>query len=376
MKFTPAKMCRRSLVLSAGLSFLSALTFAGAPGEGLSSTPKSIDWAVASGTVPFDITLDKPSVLARVNGSGPYLFLIDTGVTGATLDDNIVRQASVTSRIEGSSEIGHIAELNIGGVNLKGIDVAVYDWDLAEHGYRRFDGTLGLSVFKKCLFTLDYPNLKMSLTQGRLAPADGLQILDYREIDGLAAVPLGFGETKVHMLIDTGSVEAFMINESLRDKIEMVAGPAESSAASELGRARGNVRLGGFGFVEPPTRFQDQQSAIGQLALYHFSMTLDQKNRRVRFLRQQDAYITFGGHSKFGMSVERRGKTLRITQIVPGTPACRRGLQVGDILEGINRQYSESYDEQSLQRVFDSADRLLLHVTREGHHLIYKIDAE
>lgn len=376
MKFTPAKMCRRSLVLSAGLSFFSVLALAGEPGEGLSSTSKSIDWAVTTGTVPFDITLDKPSVLAKVNGLGPYLFLLDSGVSGATLDDNIVRQASVKIRTEGSSEIGHIAELNIGGVNLKGIDVAVYDWDLAEHGYRRFDGTLGLSVFKNCLLTLDYPNLKISLTQGHLAPADGLQILDYQEVDGLAAVPLGFGETKVNMLLDTGSVEAFMINESLRDKIALLAGPAESSAASELGRARGNVRLGGFGFVEPPTRFHDQQSAIGQLALYHFSVTLDQKNRRVRFSRKHGSYITFGGHSKFGLIVERRGKTLRITHIVPGTPACRRGLRVGDILTGVNRQYSESYDEQALQRVFDESDRLLLHVTREGHHLLFKIDAE
>ena len=375
MKFTPAKMCRRSLVLAAGLSFFSVLALAGEPGESLSSTPESIDWAVTTGTVPFDITLDKPSVLARVNGSGPYLFLLDTGVSGATLDDNIVRQASVKSRTAGSSEIGHIGELNIGGVILKGVDVAVYDWDLAEHGYRRFDGTLGLSVFKDCLLTLDYPNLKMSLTQGHLAPADGLQILDYKEVNGLAAIPLGFGKTKVNMLIDTGSVEAIMINKSLRDKIAL-AGPAESSAGSEPVPARGNVRLGGFGFVEPPTRFHDQQSAIGQLALYHFSFTLDQKNRRVRFLRKHDAYITFGGHSKFGLIVERQGKALRIVHIVPGTPACRRGLRIGDILEGINRQYSEDYDEQALQRLFDESDRLLLHVGREGHRLIFKIDAE
>jgi hypothetical protein len=197
-------MCRRSIVLSASLSFFSVLALASEPGEGLSSTPKSIDWAVTTGTVPFDITLDKPSVLARVNGLGPFLFLLDTGVSGATLDDNIARQSGIKIRKAGSSEMAHIAELNIGGVNLKDIDVVVYDWDLAEHGYRRFDGTLGLSVFQSCLLTLDYPNLKMSLTQGHLAPADGLQILEYEKVDGLAAVPLGFGETKVNMLIDTG----------------------------------------------------------------------------------------------------------------------------------------------------------------------------
>jgi predicted metalloprotease with PDZ domain len=103
---------------------------------------------------------------------------------------------------------------------------------------------------------------------------------------------------------------------------------------------------------------------------------LDQKNRRVRFLRKQDTYITFGGHSKFGLIVERRGKTLQIKHIVPGTPACRRGLHIGDILEGINRQYSADYDEQALQRAFDESDRLLLHVARDGHHLIFKLDAE
>jgi len=375
MKFTPARMCRRSLVLSAGLCLFPVMALAGEPGEGLSSTPQSIDWTVTSGTVPFDITFDKPAFLARVNGTGPYLFLLDTSISGATLDDNIVRRASVKSREAGSSEIGHIGELNIGGVNLKGLDVAVYDWDLAEHGYRRFDGTLGLSVFKHCLLSLDYPNLKISLTQGHLAPADGLQILDYKEVDGLAAIPLGFGETQVNMLIDTGSVEAIMLNESLRDKIAL-ADPADSSVDSEPVPARGNIRLGGFGFVEPPTRFHDQQSAIGQLALYHFDITLDQKNRRVRFLRKQDTYITFGGHSKFGLIVERRGKTLQIKHIVPGTPACRRGLHIGDILEGINRQYSADYDEQALQRAFDESDRLLIHVARDGHHLIFKLDAE
>ena len=231
-------------------------------------------------------------------------------------------------------------------------------------------------MFKKCLLTLDYPNLKVSISQGHLPPADGLQIFDYEEVDGLAAIPLGFGKTKVNMLIDTGSVEAFMINESLRDKIALVAGPAESSSDSELGLARGNVRLGGFGFVEPPTGFHDQQSTIGQLALYHFSFTLDQKNRRARFSRKHDAYITFGGHSKFGLIVERKGKVFQIMHIVPGTPACRRGLRIGDILEGINRQHGEGYDEQALKRLFDESDRILLHVAREGHHLLFKLDAE
>ena len=63
---------------------------AAGPDERSASTPSRIDWNVIAARVPFDITSDRPVVLGRVNGGGPYRLAIDTGKTGVTIDDDLV----------------------------------------------------------------------------------------------------------------------------------------------------------------------------------------------------------------------------------------------------------------------------------------------
>lgn len=357
----------------------------------LSSAPQSIEWTVETGKIPFDIAMDQPMILARINGEGPYYFGVDTGVLGATIDDDIAARAhlrpSPRHKAEsdptirtGLAKIVQVEELNIGGVLLKDMDMAVADYDLDSVGGRRYDGTLGLSVFAKCLLTLDYPELSFVLKRGELPPPDGYQVIEYNDRNGLAAVPLKFGDVGVDAVLDTYSVEAFVLSDKLRDKIELLPQPEEDAAEAsskdeeENTRASGKIGLGTYKLVNPPVQFHDGASTIGQLVWYEFSITLDQKNRRLGLERDDTSFMTFEAPSKFGFDLTRRGPNLAITRIVPGTPACRRGLKVGDLILGINREYARDYDDAALRRLLEEEDLLILHVEREKMRLLFRVD--
>lgn len=393
MTFTLRSHMAYHPAVAAGLLFLISSGRAAEPGEGLSSRPQSIDWTVSSFKIPFDLTLDKPAIMVRINGAGPFYFKVDTGVLGMTVDDEIVLQAGLKPVAEvdeksakgatgGSRKIVHVDTLNFGGVIMKDLQVAVVELDGLRYSYRRYDGTIGLSVFADCLVTLDYPKLSFRITQGELPPVDGQKIIAYKDKKGLAAIPLAFEDFTVDAIIDSGSVDALVLDESAKKKVKMaIAGKSDAGqrghkSALDGPRVDGQIALGGYKLIDPPVRFHKGPASLGQLALYRFAITLDQRNQRVSMQRSRTNFITFESPSVFGMALERWGRKLRVVQVIPGMPACRAGLIVGDGILALNRQYPLDFDEAGLRDVLGRSGRLVLSVEREGLQLLYSLRAD
>lgn len=393
MTFVPRGHMAYHSAVVAGLLLLTGAAHAGGPGEVLSSRPRSIDWTASSFRIPFDLTLDKPAIMVKINGAGPFYFKVDTGVLGMTVDDEIVLRAGLKPAVGtkgksagrgpgGSHKIVHVDTLNFGGVIMNDLQAAVVELDGLKTTYRRYDGTIGLSVFADCLVRLDYPRLSFSINQGELPPADGEKIINYKDIKGLAAVPLTFEGFSVDAVIDSGSVDALVLNESTKKKIKMAVAASPDAVQAGYGsvmegpRVDGHVAMAGYKLIDPPVRFHKGPASLGQLVLFQLSITIDQQNHRVSLQRGRTNFITFESSSIFGMALKRRGRRLLVEKVIPGMPACRAGLLVGDAILAINREYAQDIDEVGLRDILDRPGRLLLSVQRDDMQLLYRLEAD
>ena len=338
----------------------------------------------------LDISSGQPIVEVTINGKGPFKLVLDTGAQATKLDDDVVKSLGLkpvrkteTRDASGETpsglEVVGIDSLALGGAVFRDFAATVLDYDEIFGGKRRYDGVLGYPVFADCLLTLDYPREQVVVKQGELPAADGQEILDYKERDGLAGITVSISRTPVEVTVDSGMAGAVALAESLEDDVTFALQPAKRGGiATELdirvSQLSGTLRLGRHRFIEPPVYFYGSGSAIGHKILRYFVVTLDQKNRRVRFARQESDPIMFTPKPKFGLVIGHRRGKLTIMHLVPGSRAATH-LRVGDTILSIEGRPASWYDEHSIAALLEESDAITLKVDRGGFPLLLILEA-
>jgi predicted aspartyl protease len=249
----------------------------------------------------LDITHDKPFVMVMVNGKGPFRFVIDTGTGGEAfitreLADQLGLSAAGQVHLydpsgQGGQKVPMVVlqSLRVAGVEFAGVKAVVHNLSGGEGGYQ---GLLGFLLFRDYLLTLDFPNRRMQLSSGELAPDGGTSVLPFRMPDGIPVVSLAIGETHIDAQIDSGGA-GLSLPLKLMAKLKFVAGYNSLSNAQSLstrflvkgGTLNSNVRLASYTFKHP---FIEMNPAFplanfGACPMQNFSLTFDQKNHLVRF---------------------------------------------------------------------------------------------
>ena len=124
--------------------------------------------------VPFVFARSRPAVIVqvRVNGAGPFAFVLDTGAGSTVLSSAAARTAGVArgrsvalygagGRAAGS--LATVREIAVGSARRRTMHVVISD---ALHGAEqavgtRLDGVLGASFFGDRRLTIDYPQKKV-----------------------------------------------------------------------------------------------------------------------------------------------------------------------------------------------------------------------
>lgn len=252
-------------------------------------------------TAPFELTHDKPFVQVMVNGKGPFRFVIDTGtageafVSGQLADELQLPTAGQVHLTDPSKQGGQsvplvmVQSLVVAGVVFRDIKAVRHPLSQADGNC---DGMLGFGLFRDYLLTLDYPNRRLSLATGSVAPDGGQSVLPFRTPYGIPIVPLNIGGVEFQAQIDSGgtglSLPATLVSHLKFDSVPTLFGYAESlSTRFELRAAQlaGDVHLGGYTFPRP---FVEIHSAFpvanfGSSAMQGFVFTFDQKGGLVRF---------------------------------------------------------------------------------------------
>jgi len=253
--------------------------------------------------VALELVDGMPTIIAMVNGRGPYRFGVDTGAAGYLRVSPAVATALGLQQV-GEARAGdpsgrnpitipvyRVESLAFGGLTFTGISST----PLPQLGPRtaRLDGIVGIGFFERLLLTIDYGGLRLIAEPGALPPANGRDVVDVTFDRTLISVPLRIGETVHNVHLDTGNTA-----QPLFFPAETVATLPTRGAPRVIGRARtvsqvveissvdldapvtiGTTRLPvttvGFPAVAPPGN-------IGSLALQGMALTVDYANARVR----------------------------------------------------------------------------------------------
>ncbi len=318
-------------------------------------------------------------VEVKINGRGPFRMAIDTSATYTTLDDDVARQLGLEGvrmiQLPGAGEAGAsvvaLESVVIGDSPFEDFEAVVTDLD-GPAGRRRHDGVLGMPVFAEYQLVLDYPRNRLIIRKGELPEADGREILDYHLRDGKPAIVVALGDASFEVILDSGERSAFTVPESMKNLTTPVIGLEPNRRRQRLitdadlsQRAlKDTVTLGKFQVTAAPVDLAEGAPRLGSQLLRRFVVVLDQKNRRLRFLREETDPITFPVRSRFGFVFVREGTDLEVLAILPGTVASKGVVVAGDVVPSMNGRRISAYSDDDLIDLLRETDFISFIVMR------------
>lgn len=356
-----------------GLELLSIVTMAAALAAGPNAGEPARPWTERGESGPAVVELpmerygQRPLVDVKIEGHGPYKFILDTGADGSTVDAALAKELNlrVTGATRLSSPAGGegvessnlmIDTLEAGGMIFHDVDAQTLDLRGMFGDPSGPQGILGASNFPGMLLTLDYPGSRILLRPGELPPADGSEIFQYAEEDTFPSVDVSYGGVTVRSHLDTGSPGGFTLPSKFAGKLHLDEEPKKVGEANLVGgtmdllgaKLIAEAKIGKHAFEEPDLRFGEffPVGNIGYQVLKDFEVTIDSANKRVRLERTGSAQAAIVAPATAGTAAappNRRygiqlhgidGESVDVAGAEPGSIAERAGLQAGDkILE-------------------------------------------
>jgi predicted aspartyl protease len=239
-----------------------------------------------SPVVPLVGTRTLPLVEVRINGHGPFRFLIDLGSNVVVVRRSIADAAGgmvLVDRPRG--DVIRFDSLTLGAVRFDRVIAAAYDT-------LDVDGVLGYNILQLQSFTLDYPNQTLELHTRALSSPDFRTIFPYTVEGRMPMLTLRIGADSLVVNLDTGATEWMTIPPGLRDKLRwrgpVVPGRITSNNQTgpqqvEEGRLRDTVRIGPLAYAEMLVYINPNAdgSWVGSAAMQDAIWTFDPPNRRL-----------------------------------------------------------------------------------------------
>lgn len=248
-------------------------------------------------SIPFRTVDGRIYVEARVDGEGPFTFAVDTGASGlGRADASLVARLGLPVQGTGKTSDGvatatvdtvRLASLDLGGFVRHDLEVITRDYGSRLSAEAKFDGIIGREFFADGLLVIDYPSRRLTFSRAPgLAPGSP-DVLVY---DRAFRVPVTIGEIAAEGNLDTGANVAFVVPQSLFDRIG--AGTVEAAGKGQLtnttievGRAKvpGPFRIGAATLSDVEVRVSEKfpELLVGAHALQHFALLIDQRTQTV-----------------------------------------------------------------------------------------------
>src|SRR5437764_5305067 len=231
-----------------------------------------------------------PVVEVKLNGQGPFAFMIDTGSgMQADIDTSVAERLNLQPNGkaingdpsgENDREVATVTidSIMIGGgvakgtrarrtgegvVEFRNVTAIVRPHKITKD-YPDVDGILGFALFSDYLLTLDYPAMQVRLERGALPAANGADILNFEIENRVPVIELLIGKIRARAHIDSGNfVAGFILPEEIVEQLQLLSPPVTVGLARsvsnqiELKQAqlRDTIRLGRFEFPQPTIRY-------------------------------------------------------------------------------------------------------------------------
>jgi predicted aspartyl protease len=297
------------------LCLLAPATVFSSGGHGGLPAP-TVELAGDETTVPFVVpeSFPVPVVEVMLNGDGPWRLAVDTAMGGTIL----LRQelaASMGLPVIGQAMVGdssgtalkpadlvRIEEMTVGGLTVGNIVGLGFSADNAHLSDVPSDlhGILGNQIYADLLTTLDYPGRRITFARGSLG-SDDPSTVAYDEEGRVMVVELEMAGSTLPVVVDSGHRGTITLPRSLAEELPLSGSPRTLDSMSTVShtyersasRLQGDAVLAGTRLLEPEIVFADEHSPklLGFGVLEHFAITIDQRERRLRFISGSDTPI-------------------------------------------------------------------------------------
>lgn len=225
-------------------------------------TPDTIDIKGPT-TVPLTPNGHLFAVDAKVNGKGPFAFVIDTGAGG------LMRVSPDLAKTLALEPIGEARAGDPSGKNLQ--SVAIVHVDSVQIGNATFGGiqasigrenVIGLGLFGRMLVTLDFPKKELRLGMGSL-PASGPHIISYTNAHGIPQIDIDVAGVTMKADVDSGSPALLNIPASTQvpfnGELRVVGRGRTVSNEFEIkaGEVKGDAKIAGWTLTNPTVDVTD-----------------------------------------------------------------------------------------------------------------------
>lgn len=247
-----------------------------------------------------------PVVEVQLNGQGPFAFMLDTGAgMQADIDTSVATRLNL--RTSGRAISGDpsgqndrelatatIDTLTIGKAEFRRVTALVRPQRITKD-YPDVDGILGFALFTDYLLTLDYPAMQLKLARGTLPTANHADVLNFEIENRIPVIELAIGKIRVRAHVDSGNfVAGFILPEEIVAQLQLLSTPVTVGSARSVSnrielrqvQLRDTIRIGTFDFPQPTVQFPAlSDTNVGFKVLRDFTVTFDQKNRRMKLER-------------------------------------------------------------------------------------------
>jgi aspartyl protease len=251
----------------------------------------------------------RPVVELRINGKGPFPFLLDTGAGVTVVSEDLSRELSLSApadmqmrAVAGSDgappPMVAIHEIRLGDAVIEGIVAMMMPSGALRVGGNAPRGVLAASAFWGYLLTYDYPGKRILIKKGSLAEADSKSIFQYNKDQLLPMIPVRIAGHDTQVDLDTGSPHGLTLPTRFLAELPLATQPKTVGKAHtpngteftvSVARVDGTIELGRYKLETDEVHFSDIRPGpfppngnIGYQVLRHFVVTLDCKNRRIQ----------------------------------------------------------------------------------------------
>lgn len=365
--------------------------------------------------MPFLFERNLIIVPVYINESGPFNFILDTGVsiliiTDPDLKDSIGLEGDRTIKIRGLGEGEDLDAVIIPGMRVRigkteapyiaGAAIDEDHFHLSSYVGIPIYGIIGHDFFNSFTVRINYVTSRLTIYQpDEFRREKFLTRKNYESVPILLENQRPYLVTQIRMndgtsissklIIDSGAGHPILLEPNSNPGISV---PDTSVAAmlgvglngpihGHLGRLS-SLYLGDYEILNPIASFPDYDTTlfdaygierngnIGNEVLKRFNVIFDY-SRSQMLLKPNNHFGDPFEHDMSGMSLVTAGEVYRryfITNIIPGSPADEAGLEVDDEILSINLQPAKEMSISEIDNLFRSEDKrnLLIEIGREG----------
>ncbi len=338
------------------------------------------------------------AIQAKLNGKGPFSFILDTGGR-ATLTPEAAKalglesvgggQASGAGEAVRDFQFATVNRLDIGGMTMRSVPFGIVplDFDTVERGNKApFAGILGLELFERFAVRIDYPRQEVTLQP----------LATYRHHGSGASVPIVFEEDMPlfaasinrqsgDVALDTGFPEPLTVQgkwatrHGLKEQLRglELRGFGGVGGSFTLWASRADIQFANFAFPGVVSYYAEDKNGslssrssagiLGNSVLSNFTLDLDYAHGQI-WLDGKKAYSR-EAFDRVGITVEKEdAREFKVGSVIRGGPADVSGLEVGDAITAVDGRPASDLSGWDFGRLVRRpvATKMTLTVARDG----------